>query len=475
MVNPESRSNRAFWGVEILLAVACGLGFLFLADKRLADVHGLAPWNTADFVDYCSAVLNMAGQEAPWPTKRAQLPGSLAALFYGKMGVAGSLRAGAVVSTFVVGVGLYTWGRVIAGRTAGLLSVVAALAFAPITRLPRMLTLYPEVTAALVLGAALVSAGLMSKKPKAMAWVGAGLGLVLCADVRGLVWAVPWAVAALWCLWKSESRRTSAKWLLAPLLLSFFIGRWSFPAGTESFESQLDVRPLYHLRHGSQMPEHLPPYGEGGGFVWGRSAPWRLPQTGAFILRQLTIPPPPGFPPDVSAFSQDNHLKPVTKVWWMATVLSVVLFWRERRLLLVLGVSVSPFAVGFVAQHGMAEIFARFLAQLLPGLAVLIGVCAGRIVDYCPGPLKIGERWHPARQVVAVWAGLLLVLGTLASPISPHANWRRPWPYVGEIERVAPARPAPDLNARGQACVRGLNADKTADRWIPSGSGARKR
>jgi hypothetical protein len=156
-------------------------------------------------------------------------------------------------------------------------------------------------------------------------------------------------------------------------------------------------------------------------------------------------------------------------------VLSVVLFWRERRLLLVLGVSVSPFAVGFVAQHGMAEIFARFLAQLLPGLAVLIGVCAGRIVDHCPGPFKIGERWHPARQVVAVWVGLLLVLGTLASPISPHANWRRPWPYVGEIERVAPERPAPDLNARGQACVRGLSADKTADRWIPSGSGARKR
>jgi hypothetical protein len=81
VVNPESKPNRAFWGVEILLAIASGLGFLFLADKRLAEVHGLAPWNTADFVDYCSAVLNMAGQEAPWPTKRAQLPGSLGVLF----------------------------------------------------------------------------------------------------------------------------------------------------------------------------------------------------------------------------------------------------------------------------------------------------------------------------------------------------------------------------------------------------------
>jgi hypothetical protein len=459
------------WGPEALLCLLSGALFVFLADKRLADVHGLAPWNTADFVDYCAAVLNMAGEDAPWPTKRAQLPGLLPLVFYEGAGMAGALRAGAVISTFLVGCGLYGWGRVLAGRTAGLLSVVAALAFAPVTRLPRMLSFYPEVTAMLVIGAALVTAGLLSKKARGLAWAGAGIGLVLCADVRGLVWAVPWMGAALWVLWKSEARRTAAKWLFVPLMLSFLVGRWSFPAGTESFESQLDVRPLYHEVHDSQMPEHLPPYGEGGAFVWGRSAPWRLPQTGAFVLHQLGIPAPPDFPPDVSAFSQDDHLKPLVKVWWMAGLLSVVLFWRDRRVLAVLGVGVLPFAVGFAAQHGMAEIFARFLAQLLPGLAVLFGICVGRVVDRCPGLGKEGTRWHFGRQIAAVGMGLVLILGNLASPVSPHAGWRRPWPYVGEIERVHPERHAQDLNERGQACVEGLRSDQAAGRWIPSGSG----
>ena len=474
MVKRSAESRRSFWGAEIVLALACGLGFLYLADKRLAGVHGLAPWNTADFVDYCSALLNMAGQDAPWPNKRAQLPGALPLLFFGKMGVAGALRAGAVVSTALVGAGIYAWGRVLAGRTAGVLSVVAALAFGPVTRLPRMLTFYPEVTALLVVGAALISAGLLAKRPKALAWAGAGIGLVLCADVRGLVWAVPWMAMALWRVWKSEARRTAAKWLFWPLALSFLVGRWSFPAGTASFESQLDVRPLYHLRHGSQMPEHLPPYGEGGGFVWGRSAPWRLPQTGAFILHQLTIDPPPGFPPDVSGFSQDNHLKPLTKIWWMAGVLSMVLFWRDRRTLGVLAVSVLPFALGFAAQHGMAEIFARFLAQLLPGLAVLVGVCAAHLVNVVPGPGKEGDRFSILRQMAAIGVGLLLVLGTLNSPLSPHAAWRRPWPYVGEIERVEPRRPAPDLNAMGQACVADLQSKEADGLWFLSGSGKRR-
>ena len=468
-------SDRRFWAVEALICVLCGLFFVLVADRRLADIHGLSPWNTADFVDYCSAVLNMAGEQAPWPTKRSQLAGLLPQLFYGGSGVTYALRAGAVLSTFLLGCGLYGWGRLLAGRSAGVFTVIAALSFAPVTRLPRMLTFYPEVAAMLVIGAALVTAGLLSKKPKGLGWAGAGIGLVLCADVRGLVWAVPWMAAALWGLWKSDSRRTAAKWLMVPIGISFLIGRWSFPAGTESFESQLDVRPLYHEVHDSQMPEHLPPYGEGGAFVWGRSAPWRLPQTGAFILHQLTIPPPPNFPPDVSAFSQDNHLKPLVKVWWIAALLAVGLFWRDRRTLAVLGVGVLPFAVGFVAQHGMAEIFARFLAQILPGLAVLIGVCAARVVERCPGPGQKGTRWVLLRQVGAGGIGLMLVLGTLASPISPHANWRRPWPYVGELERVQPDRPAPDLNSLGDACVLGLERDVELSEWLPSGSGLRRR
>ena len=466
------KNSRGFWAIESLLAACAGLVFVFLCDQRLADIHGLSPWNSADFIDYCSGLLNMAGEDAPWPSKRSQFAGVLPLMMKPAFGVVGAFRAAALVSTFLVGAGLYAWGRLLAGRLAGLLSVVVALGFAPITRLPRMLNYYPEATAFFVIAAAMVCAGLMHPKRRGLAWAGAGIGLALCADVRGLVWAVPWMAAALGVLWWStENRKQAAKALFIPIAISFVVGRWAYPAGTASFESQLDVRPLYHEVHGSQMPEHLPPYGEGGAFVWGRSGPWRLPQTGFFVLHQLTIDPPPNFPPDVSAFSQDNHLKPLKKVWGFAVVLALFALRKRRRTLAILAVSVAPFAVGFVAQQGMAEIFARFLAQLLPGLAVLLGVGLAVLLEAIPLPTSRTALFSRARTAGAVLLGLAIVLGTLSTPADPYASWRRPWPHVGELNRVDPRRPAPDLNPMGVACVEALESEPESLDWMPRRQG----
>ena len=462
----EESSRRKFWGLEALLAVASGLVFVLACELKLADIHGLAAYNSADFIDYCSGLLHMSGEEAPWPAKRSKLAGLLPLWMTVRYDTVEAFRAAALLSTFLVGAGLYTWGRALAGRTAGLLSVVAALGFAPITRLPRMLNYYPEATALFVIAAAMVSVGLVSAKQRRLGWLGAGVGLALCADVRGLVWAVPWTLAGLLVIWRlTAERRLALRAFLVPILLSFFVGRWAYPAGTASFESQLDVRPLYHEVHGSEMPEHLPPYGEGGGFVWGRSAPWRLPQTGVFVLHQLTIPPPPNFPPDVSEFSQDNHLKPLNRVWWGAAFLAAVVLRKRTRILVALGVSVAPFAIGFAAQHGMAEIFARFLAQLLPGLAVVIGVALAGLLEALP--LGRTGRVSAAKTLGALGLAWACVMGVVSTPLSPYASWRRPWPYVGEIQRVNPERPGPDLNALGEACVSGLDGEADLDKWVP--------
>ena len=236
--NPNQR--RVFWTTEAVLGLVAGLVFVWIADGRLADIYGLSPWNSADFIDYCSGLLHMSGEDAPWPIKRSKFAGLIPLGLKPSYGLVGAFRAGALVSTFLVGAGLYAWGRVLAGRAAGLMAVVAALGFAPIVRLPRMLNYYPEATAFFVIGAAMFSAGLMHPKRRGLAWAGAGIGLALCADVRGLVWAVPWTAAALWAIgWGGENRKSAAKAFVLPLILFFFVGRWAYPADTASFESQL--------------------------------------------------------------------------------------------------------------------------------------------------------------------------------------------------------------------------------------------
>lgn len=458
-----------FWLIEALLCLVAGGLFLWTADTQLADTHGLSQWNTAVFKDYCAGLLHMGGEDVAWPNKRSQFAGLLPMFFKGSHGVLGALRMGALIGTFLVGAGLYAWGRVLSGRTAGFLTVAFALSCAPMTRLPRMLTHYPESTACFVIAAAMVSAGLIHRQRRGLAWVGAGIGIALCADVRGLVWAVPWAIAALVVLWKfTANRKQAAKAFFIPIVIAFFVGRWAYPANTASFESQLDVRPLYHDRFGSEMEEHQPPYDEGGAFVWGRSGPWRLPQTGFFILNQLTIEPPPNFPPDVSGFSQDNHLKPLQKMWWLGAALAIVALRKRRETLAILMVSVVPFAVGFIAQHGMAEIFARFLAQLLPGVAVLLGVGLGQLIDDLPGPGQHGTRWAPVRTLVAFGITMQIVLGNLHTPLSPHANWRRPWPAMDiELSRVDPRLPGPDLEPKEKACLNALKNEKNLQNWMP--------
>ncbi len=462
------------WLAELLLGGLCGLLFLVLADRYLADIYGLAPWNSADFVDYCSGWLNMTGEEAPWPIKRARLPALLPVLASHGGGMMDSFRVGAVISTFVIGSGLYAWARILAGRTAGMLATIAALGMAPMTRLPRMLTFYPELTATIVVGAALVSAGLLNRDRRALAFAGAGIGLVLCADVRGLAWAVPWMAGALAMLWWSKHRRTSALCLFVPLALSFLVGRWSFPPEAASFEAQLDVRPLFH-EVGSTAPEHLPPYDEGGAFVWGRSPPWDLPRTGLFVIEQLRLEAPPDFPPDVSHFTREARLEGLDRAWWAGAIAACVLLFRGRRRLAVLGVTVLPFALGFHAQHSMVQIYVRFLGQMLPGLAVLVGVSLGWALDHLPGPGRPGSPSNWGRVGLGSALALLLVLGVLPSPLSPYANWRRPWPHVGELDRVAPGARSENLDPAAAACAAALSREQEDGHWIPSGPGRPRR
>ncbi len=455
--------------VDGLIALACGLSFLWLADGKLGRVHMLDAWNTADMVDYCNAILHLGSDpDTPWSMKRSRVTGLVAAALASDRGIMAALRGSSVVATVLIGGGLYLWGRVAVGRTAGLIAAAAGLAFSPLVLLPRILTFYPMVSAFFVVGAVGVTAGIVRKSPRALGLAGAGIGLALLADVRGLVWAVPWMVGALVAVWRCSRRRQAALWLMGPLVVSFLIARWSFPAGAVSFEKQLDVRPLY-LIYGSPDPAHQPPHDTGGDFVWGRSGPWRLPQTGWFVLRQLTLEPPDNFPPDVSRFVADDHLSPLVPVWIGASLLAMGVLVRRPRLALAVAATAAPFAIAFHGQQGMAEIRVRFLCQAMPGLALLVGVGVGALVDGLPGPLRGQEgQSHPVRALIAGGLVLAVTLGEISTPASPWARWRRPWPLVGELVQVHPdAKNKDQLTERKKTCARALAADEATGHWIP--------
>jgi len=427
-------------------------------------------FNTADMVDYCNAILHLGGEaDVAWSLKRSRLTGVLATALASSEGIMSGLRGSSIVATGLIGSGLYLWGRAASGRTAGLIAVAAALAFSPLVLLPRILTFYPMVSAFFVLGAVGVTAGIVRRSPRALGLAGAGIGLALLADVRGLVWAVPWMAGALLAVWRSTDRKRALLWLMAPLVLSFGLARWSFPAGAVSFEKQLDVRPLF-LIYGSDDAAHQPPHDTGGDFVWGRSGPWRLPQTGWFVMQQLQLKAPPNFPPDVSQFVSDDHLSPMVPVWIGAGLLALGACIRRPRTALAVAATAAPFAIAFHGQMGMAEIRVRFLCQAMPGLAMLVGVGLGEVVDMLPGPMK-GDKQHshPVRALIAGGLVLAVTMGEISTKASPWARWRRPWPIVGELVQVHPgAEGKSTLSARKQICAQALDRDAAADKWIPA-------
>ena len=453
--------------LDAAIAAAMGVACWWIADNELARAHMLDPWNTADLSDYCNAILHLNGEpDVPWSIKRSKITGWLAAPLSESVGIMTALRTSSIAAAVLVGAGLYAWGRAAAGRTAGLLAALAGLALGPVVLLSRILTFYPMVAAFLVVGAALCTMGIVSKNPKHLALTGAGMGLALLADVRGLVWAGPWSLAAAWAIWRSTDRGQALRWFLAPLAASYLVARWSFPADAVSLEAQMDVRPLFHM-YGSDHPAHQPPWDVGGAFVWGRTGPWDWVQTVWFVVLQLQVPIIDGFPPPVARFAANNHIAPLVPVWAGAAAVAAVTLWRSPRAFVATAATVAPFAIAFHGQANMAEIRVRFLCQILPGLAVLVGIAGGSLVQRLP-PLWGRTRWTTLRGATAAVLLGAMVTGTIGSVLSPWARWRRPWPVISELLVMHPdAKIGNEVTDRKKPCTRALAADAAAGHWIP--------
>lgn len=419
MSNAEPQSKKRF-AAECAWIGAAGIGAALLADRWFGAFHLGGDWTSSDFQDYCAGLHSLWTDADAFPAKRARLAGVLAA-WSGTTDVLTALQRGAWLGALGVFVGLGAWARSLGGRWAVPFTLMLSLAIAPLVLTSRMYTFYPTMNAVLVVGSGLVCLAMVRPGRASLALAGCAVGLALCVDVRGLLWAGAWGIGLTASMVLGGERRWQA-WsaLLLPIGLSYALGAWSFPVDALSLEQQLDVRPLAEYRAGGEEARSAWQYSSR--FVWGQSAPWAVLGTLGFLWsNQRAAPEALGalsdFAPIVEA-QLDPWLLPLGA----GVAAALVGLRRQPRKLGALLVTALPFGLALYVARSSIELQLRFLSQALAVVPLVMGVALGAGLAMVP------------RRVAGVLGGigglllLLGVFGAIPGPLSPMADWRRTWP-----------------------------------------------
>ena len=358
-----------------------------------------------------------------------------------QLGIVNGLAAAAWVSTAGIGLGLYVWGRALAGKAAGIAAAGIALTMAPIVGLSRFINYYPEIVLCFVWAAAWLAMAFQDQSPSRLFWAGLGVALCLLIDSRGLIWALPYAGASILAIVQRKGLRRkllAALFFAVPIYCSWYGGWWSYELYSSPLEKQIDVRPLF-VGFDEDNPMLKPPWNYPSQFVWGWSPITQLPETLRFLWVQKNIPAPQGF------LDWQNALKLKTdyfQVWrqfalWAGAISFVALVAKPWRLMGLLA-SIAPFVAAFIGIETMVEQHIRFFTHALPAVALLGGVA-------CAQFLHLGNRLSLFRKPIshawcmAVFAGftLLIVVGVWPSWLSPKAEWRPDWKIAARtLEKI---------------------------------------
>jgi hypothetical protein len=418
---------------------------------------------TSDFQEYCASI-DLASQRnwGPMSRNRSRLPGLLLAQLRGP-GVIESLATGAVLSAGVTAGGVYLWGRGLHGRLAGVLAALAILTLHPLVTQVRTLSYYPMITATLCVCCGLAAVAVRLRHPVAMLFAGAGMGLALSMDLRGLIWVLP-------CLSVCVAASMGSKWVHAPLRwlglavpiwVSWATGRYAYKPETTPLEIQANLRARLH-ELGFQVGDPFdirPPE-----FVWGRSPMGDLPDTLQWLAAEGEQ-----MPAMVDMKELVRTSLPEVEPWMgLAAVCLILAVWGLRKRPWLAGMllgSVLPFALTLRNSVLVLKGLARFVAQGMPALALVMGLAAAVLVQghvrtawrdrrhepaqwwpvawlqagrrrwgaRVPTPprwMAAVDRVHATPWMAWVWSAgvvgwaLVLVLGMVPSRLSPAAPWR---------------------------------------------------
>lgn len=430
--------------------MCAGLAFVVLADQWFAAYHLDGPVTASDFQDYCVGLYaTVTDQPELFPARRSRLAAVPASWFVGR-GVQGALGAGAWVSSWALGAGLFLWARSLSSRTGGALAVLLALSFRAVVLHPRMLTFYPTLDAVFVLSAAAAAAALLRPTTVRVALAGLGVGACLLIDVRGVIWAAPFAVAGGIAAASSPHPVRNLVVLAAPVGLAWGAGGWAYPPHALSLEAQLDPRGLVDRAEGVHLD--LTTLEQSSAWLPGHGPPRVLALVRALLDSRHAA---------ASGASEQWAVYELLAGRWLGSAwLGLVALvgssvkrarpWVQWRAVCAVGLSASPFLLAWVTAPNAVELQLRFVSQFLVLLPVVLGAAMGAWIARAPARVRRGGR-PPLRSVLQA-ASLafvsLLVFGVVPSALGPAHMTQGPvqHPNIVDMERVD----APDEVARGE-------------------------
>ncbi|MCK6519123.1 hypothetical protein L6R46_29175 [Myxococcota bacterium] len=472
LVSPTTGSGTAApwsWPRELGLAAVVGALFAALCGLWLARFYLIGDnFLCSDFHEYCSSVSALAMDEPERFTKQRSAAAALpAALISRHTGLIDGMAWAGLLSSGLIGAGLYLWGRAAHSRLAGISAALSAATMMPVVVMSRTLSLYDEMTGWFVLGGAGAAVAWRQRSPGALFFAGIGVGLAGLADFRGLFWAVSYLglglVAAIWPapgvaglgrrLLRTVLNLTA---FVLPVIYAWRLGPWAYRFNI-SLEEVMNPRQRF-VEWGFTDPALTAPFRAESAFIWGSSPPEDIPKTILWVMRETAVIPREAWDTDDLHRLLAEHVTPWTPLWVAACALTALSLLRgpERfaRLVVVFGAGV-PFFMAFKGAVELQRAQLHYLGSSMPVFAVWMGVawaslCEGAAPSALSAPLERlrGWIWAPlsrwprlaekvlpsARGVLGVGFLALFVLGVLPSLVSPQASWRRRWAYgEGEI------------------------------------------
>jgi hypothetical protein len=458
-----------------LLILALGLG-------ATALLHWVAPFHmprgsmtASDFPEYCGCLLALnEGQADLWSTNRSVFAAWPAAFFARHLGVLDGFLAASLGSAAWTVAAVALWARALHSRLAAVLTALLYVALSPLVVSSRMINLVPEMGAFFATGAALTAVALRWPRPALLLLGGAGAGLTLLAELRGIIWALPLYGLLGLAAFRGERRRIPLRMgcVLLPLFGSWLAGPVAYPLGTTPLEHHVNLQ-FHYTEMGLTDSKYQPPWDVATShYVWGRSRVRDIPATLLHMRSQRQYVPSY----DEIAHLEDAAGGAIIRHWLPVLPFAglLALWGLRRRPWLVLGLvgTVLPFLVALQGSIMAFRAVHRFLVNPMLFAPVLLGIAGATLASSAP---RAGPRGWMRGLAGAALVGATVV-GILPSSLSPQAAWRihleRPdgsrdlqW-YMAKARGKAVPQPGP--KALPKACAKALREDvgRGRPRWV---------
>jgi MFS family permease len=400
----------------------------------------------SDFAHYCEAADSVRqGLDGPRTQRRSWLAAQLPGLLSSRVGIVDGFGITALVATAAMVGAVALWAGVLAGRVAGVAAAISVACFTPLVVLPRHLTFYPQMTAAIAL-CGLSTALVLRRRDMGSLVLGTAIPcLAALLHIQSLFFVFSALgvsfLAALFPfdLW-TTIKRTGV--FLGLVSVAWVGGQYAYPnVHRNSLESEV-FRYVQTLENparntGSAVAEveacKIP---AGEGFGWGNPNPQRIFDTWNCLndLRKQADVRLKYVPDSQAVTDFRAHRDP----WWpvLAVSLGVVLIGLRRRPLEAVGLVMTliPYLVYLI--YGEVDGTIRRLTVGFVAAPVLLGVALRIVLGGAFGSVfakRTVKAWVPWIVGGALLGWFGLVLGVPATVVGPHAAWRSIVPTSSEL------------------------------------------